>query len=368
MCVKKPNDMKSATSWTFYRDNPSIWNALLEACESATTSIDLENFIFESDEIGNRFIDVCARKAAQGVRVRFIWDAAGSFTFFKSSIIEDLKKKGIELRFFKTFVPNIFSLHKYRSWYFRNHRRTVVIDKKIGFTGSTSISARMTKWRDTMVRMEGPVVCDMELAFEQMWMRAIGKRVKKRPEDLKSDFEFEYVSNTPVPRNRHLYRRLVEAIRNSEKYIYITTPYFVPTHKLMRVLRLAAHRGVDVLLILPAASDFPLVDLGARTFFHQMLKAGINVHLYKTGMIHVKSVVIDGDWATLGTLNLDNIGLLYNYEANLVTTNAHFAEEMKEHFEEDLKSSERITFEDWNRRFFIEKIATVLVKLIRSFL
>lgn len=356
------------TSWNFYTSNPDAWQAMLEACLHAQSSIDLENFIFESDEIGKRFIEVCAKKASQGVKVRFIWDAAGSFSFFTSSIIDDLHKKGIELRFFKTFVPHILTLHNYRSWYFRDHRRTVIIDNKIGFTGSTSISSRMETWRDTTVKIEGPVVKDMQISFEMMWMKAIGKRMNRRPETLRSNSQFEYIGNSPIPRTRHLYRRIIDAIRNAEKYIYITTPYFVPTYKFMRALRSAVHHGVDVRIILPASSDFPVVDLGARTFFHQMLKIDIRVYLYRGKMIHAKSIVIDDDWSTVGTMNLDHISLLHNYEANIVTNNPAFASDLKKQFELDLENTERVTLDEWNGRFFVEKIATFLVKLIRGFL
>lgn len=358
----------SPTNWKLYTTNPDSWNAILEACESAEKSIDFEVFIFTPDEIGQRIIDVCARKASQGVKVRFLWDAAGSFSFFGSSTVEDLQKKGIELMFFKTLLPSFFTIHDYRSWYFRDHRRTIIIDKKIGLTGSTCIEKRMESWRDTLVEIEGAVVQDMSLAFEQMWMRAKGKRVAKRPEELKSDFEFEYIGNTPVPRTRHLYRRIIEAVRNADKFIYITTPYFVPTHKLARVLQLAAHRGVDVRIILPASSDFPTVDLGARTYFHHLLKIGVRIHLYKNKMIHAKSIVIDGTWSTVGTMNLDHISLLYNYEANLVSSNKKFTEELVEQFHLDLENTEEVKLAEWDRRFFVEKIATFFVKLIRGFL
>jgi len=342
---------------------------MMDACAEAKESIEFENFIFTADVIGNQFIEVCALKASQGVRVRFIWDAAGSFSFFGSSIAEELRKKNIELVFFKTLLPEFFSLHNYRSWYFRNHRRTLVIDGKIGFTGSTCISKRMERWRDTSVRIEGPVVKEMQDSFERMWTRAHGKRpphLKQR--DSKTDGEFEYVTSMPLPGKRELYSRVLEAVRGSEKSIFITVPYFVPTQKLARVLRLAAHRGVDVRLILPANSDFPTVDLGARTFFHSMLKGGIRIFLYKGNMIHTKSIVIDDAWGTVGTLNLDHISLLYNFEANLVTTNVRFIEELASHFEEDLKQCQEMTLEEWNRRFFVEKVATFFVKFIRIFL
>jgi cardiolipin synthase A/B len=361
------NPLENSTTWKFYTSNPESWEAILDACRNAKTTIDLEIFIFTSDEIGRKFIEVCTKAVTRGVKVRFLWDAAGSFTFFKTSVIQDLRLKGVDLLFFKTLLPDFFSFHKYKSWYFRNHRRTIVIDGVIGFTGSTSIETRMQNWRDTMVKIEGPVVADMQMQFNRMWLRAQGRRVPTLPPP-KSDYEFEYVTNNPTPKRRFLYARILEAIRTAEKSIYITVPYYVPNHKLARVIRLAAHRGVDIKIILPAASDFPTVDLGARTYFHQLLKAGIRIYLYEGKMIHTKSVIIDDNWSTIGTLNLDNISLLYNFEANLVSSNVRFAAELRQHFEEDLKNCTEITLEEWNRRFFVEKIATFFVHLIRIFL
>ena len=356
------------TSWELYTSNPQAWDAMLDACEEATTSIDLENFIFTPDAIGTKFIDVCARKAKQGVKVRFIWDAAGSFSFFGATIVEDLKAKGIELVFFKTLLPHIFKIHKFRSWYFRNHRRTLVVDGKIGFTGSTSISIRMEKWRDTNIRVEGPVVKDMQKAFERMWERAQGNKLEKIHGDTKTDQEFEYTTNNPFPRKNFLYTKIITAIRTSQECIDITVPYYVPTHRISRVIRLAARRGVKVRLILPEMSDFPTVDLGARTYFHSLLHAGVKIFLYKGKMIHTKSIVIDTAWATVGTLNLDNISLRYNFEANLVSSNREFVAELSSHFENDLKSCTEVTLKEWDDRFFVEKIATFLVKFLRMFL
>lgn len=356
------------TRFQFYTSNPDIWDGMIDACKQATSTIDFEIFIFMPDEIGKRFIDVCAQKAAQGVKVRFIWDAAGSFSFFGSTIIDELKKKGIELTFFQTLLPNIFSMHDYKSWYFRNHRRTLVIDGKIGITGSTCIGKKYENWRETQVKVEGPVVADMQQAFNRMWHRAQGKKLLKIAESIRSDVEFEYLTNNPIPKHRYLYRRILTAVRSAKRYIYITTPYFVPTHKLARVLILAAHRGVDIQIIIPERSDYPTVDLGARTFFHQMLKAGIRIHLYPNRMIHTKSIIIDDDWSTMGTLNLDHIALLYNFEANLVSTNKAFTQDLLSQFREDLKQTHEITLSEWNRRFFIEKIATFFVKFMRAFL
>ncbi len=362
----------SSKTWTLYTENSEAWTAMLVACEEAVETIDLENFIFTADDIGNRFIDVCARKASQGVKVRFIWDAVGSFSFFGSSIVEDLKKKGIELVFFKTLFPGLFRFHKYRSWYFRNHRRTLIIDGKIGFTGSVSIWKRTENWRDTSVRIEDPVVKDMQNSFERMWMRAHGKRpprIKRLKRNGKNtSSEFEYVTNSPFLRQRFLYHRMIETIRNARKSIYITVPYFIPTNRLSRVLQLAAHRGVDVKILLPENSNHTIADLGARTFFHSLLKMDVKIYLHRGKMIHNKTVVIDDDWASVGTLNLDHVSLLHNFEANLVTHNNRFVEELVSNFDLDLENSYQITFEEWDRRFFVEKIATFFIKFIRRFL
>lgn len=356
------------TSWTLYTSNEETLASMIEACEHAEETIELEQFIFVADDFGNKLIDVCARKAKQGVKVRFIWDAAGSFSFFGASIIEDLKEKGIELVFFKTLFPGFFDVPNYKSWYFRNHRRSLIIDRKVGFTGSICIYEKMKDWRDTNVRVEGLVVNDMYKAFERMWDRAQGKKLPKIKQEKKSDHEFMYISNNPLPRNRRLYSHVVDTIRHSRKYIYITTPYFVPTHRLARVLKLAAHRGVDVKILMPEWSDHPFVDLSARTFFYSMLKSGIKIFLYKKGaMLHAKTMVIDGDLASIGTLNMDNVSLLYNFEANIVSTNGKFAEELVSHFVHDLSHSEEITFKQWQSRYWVEKFAGFFIKFIRGF-
>ena len=355
------------TFWKFYTSNEETLSAMIESCETAEKTIDLEQFIFVPDSFGNRLIDVCARKASQGVRVRFIWDAAGSFTLFGSSIIEDLRNKGIELVFFKTLFPGFFDVPNYRSWYFRNHRRTLVIDEKVGFTGSICIYEKMKDWRDTNVRIDGPVVTDMQKAFNRMWDRAHERKLPKIKHEKPSDHEFRYISNNPIPRHRRLYHQLLEAIRNSRKYIYITTPYFVPTHRLARVLRLAAHRGIDVKIMMPKSSDQTFVDLSSRTFFHSILKSGIKIFMYEGEMLHSKTVVIDGDWSSVGTLNMDNVSLLYNFEANIISNNGRFAEELVSHFVYDMNKCKEITLKEWDSRYWVEKLASFFMKFIRSF-
>ena len=356
------------TKWEFYTENERAWEAMLNACKEAKESIDLEQFIFVPDDVGNQFIEVCEERAKAGVKVRFIWDASGSWSFFNSSIIDNLKEKGIEMIFFRTLLPEFMKMSNYRSWYFRNHRRTLVIDKKVGFTGSVCTWEKIVDWKDTHIKIEGRVVEDMQITFNRMWDRAHGKKVPRKHYNKKRDYEFQYITNNPVPRNRHLYKKILEGIKNAKKYIYITTPYFVPTHRLARVIRQAARRGIDVKIIMPKASDHPIVDLGARTFFHNLLKSGVKIYLHNKDMIHKKTIIIDCNWASMGTLNMDNISLRYNFEANIVSTNIKFAEDLLSHFTYDMQYTEEVTISDWNNRFFLDKIIIFFAKFIRRFL
>jgi cardiolipin synthase A/B len=360
--------MSPSTSWTLFASNHEAWNSMLEDCNKARKSIVLEQFIFTNDDFGQKLIDVCIERAKAGVEVRFLWDAAGSFSFFGSNLANELREKGIKLLFWKTLIPGYFKVPNYRSWFLRNHRRTLVIDEKVGYTGSICIKDSMKNWRDTNVRLEGPVAISMERAFDKMWVHASGRRYVGAPRPPR-DAEFTYQVNSPTPGQKFLYRNIVEAVRSAEHYIYITTPYFVPPPRLVRVIKLAAHRGVDVRIILPEKSDhYPALDLGARSFFHTLFKSGVRIFLYGGNVIHSKTIIVDGTWATVGSLNLDNASLLYNYEANIVSLNSKFNEELAAHFVHDMNKSKEIDPREWNSRFFIEKIPEFAIKVVRRFL
>ncbi len=361
------NNNSDNTSWHFYTTNESGWEAMLKACRDAEVSIDLEQFIFETNDIGQKFLEVFIKKAKEGVKVRLLWDAAGSFSFYGSSIVEELKRQNIELQFFKTLFPSFFRVHNYKSWYFRNHKRTLIVDSKIGFTGSICVSDEMINWRDTAVKLEGNVVKEMEMGFERMWRRAQSKKLgimRNEP----SQNEFRYISNYPFPSKRHLYSEIVNAIRNAKSHIYITTPYFVPTRHLFKVLRSIAKRGVDIKIIIPESSDHPIVDLCSRAFFTQAFKSGIRIYLHKGEMIHNKTIIIDDEWSTIGTLNLDAASLLYNFEANIVSTNTLFSKELSVHFVQDLLKAEEVIPEQWQNRYWLEKFAGFFARLLRDFM
>jgi cardiolipin synthase A/B len=357
----------TSTSWKLYASNEDAWAAMLEDCSKATTSISLEQFIFYNDEFGQKLLDIFNERAAAGVKVKLLWDAAGSFSLFGSDMVKSLKEKSIELVFWKTLVPSYYNVPNLRSWFLRNHRRTLVIDEKVGYTGSICIKDSMKNWRDTNVRLEGPIIHSMQDAFNRMWVRARGDKQpphKKLPRDP----AFSYVTNSPTPGRRFMHRTMIEAIRNAEKYIYITTPYFVPTHRIIRVIKLAAHRGVDVRILIPQTTNMYAVDLGARSFFDTLLESGVRIFLYQGTLIHSKTCVIDGMWSTVGSLNMDAVSLLYNYEANIVSLNSKFAEELSAHFVHDILDSKEVLLPERKNRFFLEKILEMLIRPIRNFL
>ena len=357
----------SPTSWTLYNSNEDAWSAMLADCAKAEKSIELEQFIYVADEIGQKLIDICAKRAAAGVKVRFLWDAGGSFSFFGSNIVADLRKKGIELVFWKTLIPSYYKFQDFRSWYLRNHRRTLVIDGEIGYTGSICMRKEGFEWRDTNARFEGPIVAEMENAFERMWARA--KKQKPLPKRFfANDPEFRYVTSYPAPGRRHIYSELTQAIRDAENSIDITTPYFIPPHRVIRLLKSSVKRGVQVRLILPSETDDYIIDLACRSYFTNLLEGGVKIFQYKGNILHGKSSIIDGKWSTVGTLNLDYGSLLYNFEANIISKNTEFAAGLSVLFEEDLKVSKELNLPEWKRRSFMQKLGEFSTKLIRKML
>lgn len=359
--------MNGDITWKFFTKNEDAWDAMLNACANAKKSIDLEQYIFVTDEIGQKFIDICTQKASEGVRVRFLWDAAGSWNLFGQFIISDLSKRGIQVSFFNTLIPRAFHNHKW--WFFRNHRRSLVIDSSIAFTGSISVWRRAREWRDTHLMITGKVVSEIEQTFEVMWDRANGIKRPWKIHARDTDQGFHYVTNAPVRGGHIIYDHLIEAIRGAKKYIYLTTPYFVPDQRLFRVLRLAVRRDVDVRILLPEKTDYPVLDLGARSFYTKSLRAGIKIYLYNNDrFIHSKTGIIDGDWSTIGTMNLDNVSLLYNFEANIITTNRDFAMDLEEIYRKDLIHSRELTMAEWEKRGFIARWFEFLVRFIRKFL
>ncbi len=347
------------TSWKFYLTAEDAWESMYADCEAAEKSILLEQYIFTNDTvIGKRLIDLLIKKAKQGIEVRLLLDGAGSYLLSYSHLITDLRAVGAEVIFFKPI--SIWRAYNYVSWFFRDHRKLMIVDSKIGHTGGVGINGRMRDWRDTHVRIEGSVVAEMEEAFYNLRSRQILRRPRRYPRAAEFSKAFHYVTNAPHYRRRYLYQSLIEHIRSAKDFIYVTSPYFIPDSGIFRALRLASKRGVDVRIITPLVSDHMVVDLATYSYFGVALRSGMRIYTYAAEVLHAKTVVIDGEWSSVGSANLDNLSLLFNYEGNIVSTDRDFAQTIKEQFLTDVNHSLEIRRHLWRHRPRWQKIAEVL--------
>lgn len=352
--------------WKLYTSTPEALEAMYVAFEKAEESIYLETYILHPDSIGGKFLDLFIEKAKKGISVKLVVDSVGSFSLGNSVYIEKLQNAGVKLKTFNWLLP--FSKHSRRLWYFRNHRRAAIVDRKILFTGGFCISKKMEKWRETVVKLEGPVVDQATKVFDQTWKKMYKKKFINLGREWRTNIGgFSFVTHAPLIGERYLYHSFIDAIRQAKSHIYITTPYFLPDHRLYRVLRLAQKRGVDVRILMPRSSNMALVDHGAHTYFHSFLSKKIKLFLYDE-MIHAKTAVIDDEWSMVGTLNMDNVSLRYNFECGVISTNSQFGHELKEIFMTDLKKSTEIHLRDWENRSALEKLKDIAVWPIRKLL
>src|SRR3989338_3217898 len=355
------------SSYEFYTTSKEAWNAMLESCRQAVKSIDMEQYIFADDEIGRKFLEIFRRKAGEGVRVRLLMDAAGSYGFYKSSIPPELTKLGIELRFFNIISP--WRIRNFFSWFFRNHRKTLIVDDNIGFTGGVGIGDYMKNWRDTSGKIGGEIVKEMSESFLEMWNLSNDKNLSSRLRKWRALKKHKnFITNAPYFKKRFLHKALIRAINCAEESILITNPYFVPDHHLTKILRRAALRKVDVQIILPDKIDVLLLATASHASFFDLLKRGVRIFKYQPEVLHAKTLVIDDAWATYVSFNFDNRSFYYNYEANLVSEGLASIQALKRHFQEDLKHCREITLSEWRKRPLLQKIIELLVSPIRGIL
>ena len=327
---------------------------MYEACERAKVSIDIEQYIFEDDPQGRQFLDMLSRQAQQGVAVRLLCDMVGSYSLYGSRTLFEAERSGVQVRFFNTIKP--WWAHKLFTWFLRTHRKLLVVDGATGLIGGVGIRAYKSERRDTHVQVTGPVVTQFTKAFERMWeMTAREKRSFgfARPEGEPG--EFTLLTNSPHFRQRFTYRALVERFLGAQRFIYVTTPYFIPDGRLFRALRRAARRGVDVRVLLPKDPDWRPLAFGNHSFYSRALRSGIRIFEYGPGFIHSKTYVVDDRWASVGSSNLDSLSLLFNYEADLASTSSRFVAELKGQFLNDLRATQEVSRVKWHQRSFWQK-------------
>lgn len=352
-------------TWRLFLSSGEAWESMYRDIEQARISIDVEQFIFDANEQSRRFFTLFIAKAKSGVRVRMICDMVGSYDLYESSLVSELRDAGIELIFFNPI--SAWRLTNFTSWFFRDHRKVLIIDGEIVHTGGVGFNEKSIDWRDTNIRITGPVVEPVRYSFEQMWNGSrTGKFLKsRRPEVLA---HFAWVTNAPYIRQRHYYRWLHRKIRKAQRRILLATPYFIPPVRLFRTLRRAARRGVDVRLLVPMASDSGFVDLACQSFFGMALAAGIKLYRFQGTVLHAKVTVIDDAWASIGSMNLDNVSIVHSYEANIVSDSPDFIKSLRDQFMIDLEHAQELTLVDWKKRSSLRKFFEMLTWPTHGFL
>jgi cardiolipin synthase len=353
-------------SFLLLTTSEEVWKSVISDIQTAKKSIDVELFIINIDDVGLLLLNTLRQKSREGVKVRLLVDAGGSFALYLSNLTDDLKADGIHFSYFNHLQP--WYPKSIRLWYFRNHRRSVVIDDDIIYIGGSCFSKNMESWRDSMIRLQGITepLTDIREAFNRMWVLAEKFKFGKRNKPEVS--EWTYLTNSPVPGRRYLYHKLTKLIQHAKKEIYLTTPYFIPDHRLMQALRRALKRGVHVHLLIPKHSNHPFVDCAGDFQKSELIKKGLKLYQYDKGMIHDKTAIFDNEYGIIGTMNLDHVSLLYNFENALITTNQECISELKNIFQQDIEGLALVTRTDWENRPFKTKLQAYIIWPLRKLL
>jgi cardiolipin synthase len=352
--------------------------AVLKALKEAKNHIHMEYYIFEDEQIGNQIKDILIQKAKEGVEVRFIYDDFGSRSIRKD-IVPELIAAGVKAYpFYKIFFMTLANRLNYR-----NHRKIIVIDGCIGFTGGINVSDRYINhkdqpdelfWRDTHVKITGPgvyylqylFICDWNFCSEQEL--APDKDFFQSNDKAKPGALVQIAASGPDSDDPTIMFALIKAIGLAEKDILITTPYFIPGETLLDALTVASLSGVKVKLLVPSNSDSRMVDFAARSYYGNLLRAGVEIYRYKKGFVHSKTMVSDGLLSVIGTANMDHRSFELNFEVNSIIYDEGIGRQMTRIFYDDLKCAEKIDIEEWQDRGLLRELPEKLARLLSPLL
>jgi len=351
-----------------------IFPAKLAAIRSARRSINYAQYVFEDGKPAEEIAAALAERCRTGVQVNVLLDAVGALAM-PGELRTEMTTAGCRVATFRPLSP--FTIDRFNN---RNHRRILVVDGVVGVTGGSGISGKWSgdgkhpgHWRDTDVRIEGPVVEQLQGAFAENWLEATGVAIggpayfPRRRLDSKGDVDAQVVRSSPAGGgSTAMYTVFLLALSSAQQSIHITNPYFVPDEKMTSTLVDAARRGVKVVLLIPGAIDHNLVRQASRSGFGRLLKGGVLIYEYRPALLHAKTMVIDGIWATVGSTNLDHRSFALNEELNVVVYDANVARRLEDVFEEDLTNSRQVTYRDWSQRSLASRFLELLSLPLRE--
>jgi len=358
---------------TLLRDGEATFDALIRAMENATSYILLEFYIIRSDKIGQRIKTILEQKLSEGVQVWFLYDDVGSVGLPRAYLTE-LAKAGARV---SSFGDGNIRRRRFQI-NFRNHRKLLVCDGKIGFVGGINLGDEylgtaidQEPWRDTHCRIEGPAVTGLQLAWLEDWNWASNQfpDLDWAPKDkVRGDERVLVLPTGPADTWETCTLFFLNCINNAQSRIWIASPYFVPDVQIVNALQLAALRGVDVRIMIPEKSDSLLVRLAAYSYLVQASQAGIGIYRYQPGFMHQKVVLVDDHYAAVGTANLDNRSMRLNFEIIAIVTSEPFVSEVDTMLTDDLSQCRKMTEEDYEGRSIVFRLTCRAVRLLAPLL
>jgi len=350
---------------------------VIRALKEARHHIHMEYYIFEDDEIGREIRGILIQKAREGLEVRFIYDDFGSRSIRKQ-FVRELNEGGVEA--FPFYKISFIALSNRTNY--RDHRKIIIVDGCTAFMGGINVSSRYINgkndqqlyWRDTHVMINGPGVFYLQYLFICDWNFCASQVIKIKHDYFppfkvkKGDAFVQIAASGPDSDSPTIMYSLLETIAVTKEELLITSPYFIPGQTILDALCASALSGIKIKLLVPAVSDSALVNAAAKSYYAEILDAGVEVYLYKKGFVHAKTMVSDGELAIVGSANMDHRSFELNFEVNSVIYDRAVAQELRDAFFEDLKDTEKIDPEAWAKRTrasqFSEKMARLLSPLL----
>jgi cardiolipin synthase len=346
---------------------------LIEELKKARKKIYLEYYIFNSDDIGNRIIDILIEKAREGLEVKLIYDAVGSSVSRKA--VRKLKKNNVKVH---VYMPVFFSRVAHKANY-RNHRKIVIIDDLVGFMGGINVADNYINpnknnlfWRDTHIMIKGEAVYDLQLIFISDWFFVCGEKLEPNKNidisTVQTHIPSAVLSSDSGTSDEIILKAFIGMISMAKKEILITTPYFIPTESILIILKIAAKSGVEIKILLPEKPDLRTAYYASYTYLIDMLKTGVKIYFYTKGMMHAKSMMVDDDICTIGSANMDYRSFSLNAEANTFFINELVTGKLKDQFYKDLEDAAEVSLDDLLSWPWYKKVASSFARLMAPIL
>ena len=351
---------------------------MLQEIKKAKHTITFAQYLYEDGALAYDLAKAFAERCRAGVQGNILLDSHGTDT--PDEIPAMMREAGCDIQYFRRVeAPQVIFIWKLLRYNYRNHRRILVIDGRVGFTGGYGIKDSWLgdgrtedHWRETNARIEGPIVKELQAGFVESWLETTGALLGGEgyfPRlEPRGKLPAQIVKSSPVGGSFQNYMLFLLSITSAKKSILITNPYFIPDDLMVDALVNAAGRGVQVMVLVPGKIDHKITYRASRSNYGPMLLAGIEIYEYMPALMHAKTMVVDGVWATIGSTNFDNRSFALNEELNLTIYDGGVAERLQEIFLEDLKYSKKITYEAWKARGWKEKFFELFAFPVRDLL